>query len=668
MKRLLLVAVVFFAPVGAAQAAPVRVYVRDLRPHPARTLASATPRFNLVGFRWRGAGVPSFRTRAGEGRWSAWQRAGDDPVWTDTADAVQVRTRGRVTRLRQYLLWSPPVDRQARRLQLAGAPAIVSRLAWEADEGIRRASPRYAPSLQLALVHHTATATRYSCSQSASIVRGIEVFHVRANGWDDIGYNFLVDACGQIFEGRYGGVDRNVIGAHSAGFNTGTVGVSLIGNFTNVTPSKVQQDALVKLLAWRLDVAHVDPLASVTYRSGGNSKFRAGTAVKLRAVSGHRDTYFTSCPGNAAYGLLPTIARRAAQTGLPKLYSPVVAGTLGGPIRFTARMSSFLPWTVTVVDSSGVTAATWSDIGTSVDWTWDSSTAAPGLSYTWTISAGPTVRAAVGVLGGRLAALSVTNLRVAPPLLDGSIIPTAEVTYMLSAAATVTADLVDGYGVPIAMLFSQRQATGAQSFAFTPHGVSDGNYTVRLTVRDTLGRQVQATVPFTISHTLLAFSADTKVISPNGDGRRDTATLRFVLAQPTSVDLALATAASSFGLLTADLAPGNQTFAFTGTAADGTPLPDGDYRATLMVGPVTQTLPLTIDRVPPTVSLVSLSPLKLRVAERVTVIATINGATVRASVQPGAFQLAKGVTVRTLRVVARDAAGNESLPLTYPKK
>jgi len=76
---------------------------------------------------------------------------------------------------------------------------------------------------------------------------------------------------------------------------------------------------------------------------------------------------------------------------------------------------------------------------------------------------------------------------------------------------------------------------------------------------------------------------------------------------------------------------------------------------------------VVVDRTPPTIALVSLKPLQLRVAERVTVIATVNGRVIRASVRPGVFTLAKHETIRTLSVVARDAAGNESLPLTYPK-
>ena len=74
-------------------------------------------------------------------------------------------------------------------------------------------------------------------------MRGIEVYHVKGNGWNDIGYNFLVDRYGQVFEGRYGGIDRNVVGAHAEGFNTGSAGVALIGNYQSATPTAAQRRA-----------------------------------------------------------------------------------------------------------------------------------------------------------------------------------------------------------------------------------------------------------------------------------------------------------------------------------------------------------------------------------------------------------------------------------------
>src|SRR5204862_3601201 len=180
-----------------------------------------------------------------------------------------------------YFVWSDDDQLPLRRVSRAGSPPIIPRSAWGADETIRRAPPRYADSVRFALVHHTAGTNSYTRMQSPAIVRGIEVYHVKGNGWNDIGYNFLVDKYGQVFEGRYGGVDRNVIGAHAEGFNTGSVGVAVLGTYASAAPPPVAQTALADLLAWRLDVAHVDPLSTVTAISGGNPAFAAGVPVTL---------------------------------------------------------------------------------------------------------------------------------------------------------------------------------------------------------------------------------------------------------------------------------------------------------------------------------------------------------------------------------------------------
>src|SRR5207253_10699758 len=260
------------------------------------------------------------------------------PEWTGTANAIQYRRRGKVSRLRTYFLWSLVSLVPMRKLSIAGSPAIIPRSGWQADETIHRAPPQYAGTLSFALVHHTVNTNDYSPEQSAAIVRGIEVYHVKGNGWNDIGYNFLVDRCGQVFEGRYGGVDKNVVGAHSQGFNTGTVGVALLGTYQTVEPTAAQRQSLVDLVAWRLDLAHIDPLSTVAYVSGGNTKYAAGLPIALRAISGHRDTYFPDCPGNALYRLLPTIAQQVARTGGAKRYSPLAPGAVGGPVRSTARL------------------------------------------------------------------------------------------------------------------------------------------------------------------------------------------------------------------------------------------------------------------------------------------------------------------------------------------
>ncbi len=307
---------------GALASSPARVTAVDLEERTTRSPATAgrQGRFTLIGFHWRGPGGVSFRTRSREGRWSAWRRAAPEdedapdlgspesrrrsgwrignPWWVGPSDDFEVRRFGRVTRVRAYLVWSPEIRVPLRLPAATQTPTIVPRASWGADESIRRALPSYSPTLRFAVVHHTAGRNAYSRSEAAAIVKGIQLFHVQGNGWNDIGYNFLVDRFGTIYEGRFGGVVRNVIGAHAKGFNTGSVGVALLGTYGDSAPSRAAQDALAELLAWRLDLAHVDPLGVLTVLSGGNERFPASVPVLLRAVSGHRDTGYTECPGS----------------------------------------------------------------------------------------------------------------------------------------------------------------------------------------------------------------------------------------------------------------------------------------------------------------------------------------------------------------------------------
>ena len=424
MRTLLAVMFVFLAAPAAARGG-VSMTVRDVPLHGGgRALASASPRqFDLVGLHWRGPGSVEFRTRSLAGRWSGWHAAAPEaedlpdaftkegrgaqgwrlgnPYWTGPSDRIAYRLRGHVTQLRAYFVRSPEERVPMRRLSIAGSPPIFTRRAWNANEAIRRGVPTYASSVQFAVVHHTAGSNSYTASQSAAIVRGIEVYHVQGNGWNDIGYNFLVDKYGQVFEGRFGGVERNVIGAHAEGFNTGSVGMAMLGTYGTATPPAVARTALTNLLAWRLDVAHADPLSTVVWSSGGNARFPEGVPVTLRAVSGHRDTGFTSCPGNAFYAQLRSIAQATSAVGLPKLFAPSVRGDIGGQVRFRARLSETLPWTVTVADAEGTVVGTGAGTSSDIDWTWDAATATRA-QYTWTINAGGAVRPAAGKSGRSL--------------------------------------------------------------------------------------------------------------------------------------------------------------------------------------------------------------------------------------------------------------------------
>ena len=241
--------------------------------------------------------------------------------------------------MRAHYVRSPAAPAPPRTIATAQVPEMVRRPAWGASES-RRDPIEYASSLRLAVVHHTAGSNSYSRAEAPAIVRGIQTYHVRGNGWNDIGYNFLVDRYGQVYEGRAGGITRNVIGAHAGGFNDGTVGVAVIGSYSSGRISAAAQAAVSRLIAWRLDVAHVDPLALPTYVSNGNARYPKGTPVIMRGVVGHRETGFTSCPGDALMGQLAALARGAWTAGLPKVFDPRVRGSIGGSVRLTARLSS----------------------------------------------------------------------------------------------------------------------------------------------------------------------------------------------------------------------------------------------------------------------------------------------------------------------------------------
>ncbi|MYR07507.1 N-acetylmuramoyl-L-alanine amidase [Gordonia sp. SID5947] len=192
---------------------------------------------------------------------------------------------------------------------LLGGPSVVARAQWGADESIRCSQPAYSPAARAAIVHHTAGSNDYTPEQSAEIVRGIYAYHARTLNWCDIGYNVLVDKYGQIFEGAFGGLDRNVEGTHTGGFNKSSIGVSMIGNLDQVAPTPPMISSVARFLRWRLGKAGVNPSSTtqLTAEAFTDSKFPAGAVTSLPAISGHRDYNNTSCPGELGYGALTAI-------------------------------------------------------------------------------------------------------------------------------------------------------------------------------------------------------------------------------------------------------------------------------------------------------------------------------------------------------------------------
>jgi hypothetical protein len=309
----------------------------------------APARFDLLGVRAPRSvhGRLEVRVRRSGGRWSPWvalaahgDHAPDtgtgnrasDPVWAGGCDELQLRVASRPhATLRVHFIAVPHVGASALRAHAAAAkqsspqpgtpPPIIPRAAWGADQVPPRAAPQYGV-VQLAFVHHTVTANNYTPDQSASIVLAIAKYHRDTNGWNDIGYNFLVDRYGQAFEGRAGGVDQAVVGAQAQGYNDQSTGVAVLGTFSDEPIPEPAMAAVAQLLGWKLSLHGVPCEGGLTVISGGGSlnRYKAGTPVAVQRISGHRDGDATECPGNALYAQLPTLRQRAAA-----LAGPIVA-------------------------------------------------------------------------------------------------------------------------------------------------------------------------------------------------------------------------------------------------------------------------------------------------------------------------------------------------------
>jgi flagellar hook assembly protein FlgD len=507
-------------------------------------------------------------------------------------------------------------------------------------------------------------------------VRGIQIYHVRGNGWDDIGYNFLVDRYGQVFEGRFGGIERNVIGAHAQGFNTGSVGVALLGNYDSIALSSAARSALVRLLAWRLDVAHVDPLEAFTTPSGGNPRYPSGVPVFLRPISGHRDVGFTSCPGSVVYGQLNLLARAVSVTGLPKLYAPA-ATLVAGRVRFTGRLSSSMPWTVTVTDTVGTQVAAGGGFGPRVDWTWDAGVV-PAGRYSWAIRAGTTARPAAGsvIAGGGGAALTLSAVSATPatvsPNGDGFADATT-IRYTLGAPATVTATVLDGDGLALATLFSEPKPVGAHSFSWLADALLDGSYTVLISAKTFDGREVASSVPVSVNRTLSFVSSKPAFLSPNGDGRSDSLRVAFTLATEADVTVTVRTGPLvTTTLLAGRFGPGARSVDWDGTLV-GVPVPDGTYdtivEATTSLGVASQPTKLVVDTTAPVLRLVSALKRLATLSEPATVTSVVDGRTrVFIRRKAGLFRIPAPSSYRSARLLARDRAGNAARPISVRRQ
>jgi hypothetical protein len=239
---------------------------------------------------------------------------------------------------------SAAVRKSQLQLPTGGQLAITPRAGWGASRCKPRRTAGYG-TVDLAFVHHTDTLSGYRRSESPSVVLGVCLFHRNVNRWNDIGYNFLVDRYGQVFEGRAGGIEAPVVGAQAGGFNLFSTGVAAIGDFTARRFSATGVSSLARLLAWKLSLIGVPAEGSVTVPSDGGpfTRYPPGAPVTLNRIAGHRDADQTSCPGNALYAQLPGLRTQVARLEGPvsrlDLAAPQPRLLYPQPLAFSGRLT-----------------------------------------------------------------------------------------------------------------------------------------------------------------------------------------------------------------------------------------------------------------------------------------------------------------------------------------
>ena len=331
-------------PVASARAAAVT---------PVQDVAGAV---TVVGVTWPKGGVSAggqFQIRTLSGAtWSQWQQltvidggrdgtatAGTDPYVVTGASKYEVRsltTQAKAPTSASVQAIDPGTSSADNVAQAPGGasaatakPTIYTRAQWGANESLMQWGPSYG-KISVGFVHHTDSSNDYTPDQVPGIIRGIYAYHAQTLGWGDIGYNFLVDRFGRIWEGRYGGMDKPVIGGQVYNYNSVSTGVAAIGTFTSAAVPQAMTDGLKRVLAWKMSLAGVP--------ATGASPVAAPWGTHIQRISGHRDVGGTTCPGDSLEARLPEIRAGAAAIMGAKSPAPVPPPVVTPPAK---------PWAVT---------------------------------------------------------------------------------------------------------------------------------------------------------------------------------------------------------------------------------------------------------------------------------------------------------------------------------
>nr|WP_256478108.1 N-acetylmuramoyl-L-alanine amidase [Corynebacterium stercoris] len=326
--------------------------------------------FSIFALTWRGdRDIAAYvRSQRPDGTWNEWHAMdpldppagsdlfGTEPIYVEPTTRVQVST-GNVDMLEggRQISDAPTTARDLDAVFIDGGvgtvagditpvvdsysrymPKVITRTQWGA--GASR-TPTYTEPVTAVTVHHTAGSNNYTEAQAPGIVRGIWHYHAVTQGWGDIGYNALVDKYGNIYEGRAGGLDRAVQGAHVGGFNTNTWGVSLLGDYMQTTPSTQAISALGEIIGWKAAVAGFDPMG-YSYHTADfdfrGSKYAAGQGATFPNINAHRDFHYNQCPGDYLYARMGAI-RGAAQVKYTQVRSSRV---FANPLMPNPRVST----------------------------------------------------------------------------------------------------------------------------------------------------------------------------------------------------------------------------------------------------------------------------------------------------------------------------------------